>query len=84
MLKKKEKRVEKDLLLILRKILNLKKFTEIQLKRVHKNDIKHWDSLITINLIVALEENFKIKFSDNEAVKLISYPLILQILKKKI
>lgn len=33
------------------------------------NDIEDWDSLEHVNLIVAVEKNFNIKFTMNEMVK---------------
>ena len=46
--------------------------------------IKSWDSLKHINLVVALEEEFGVQFSDNEIIDLSNYPLIVSTLKGKI
>jgi len=44
--------------------------------------IKSWDSLKHMNLIIALEEEFLITIPDEEVGNLISYPLIVLILKE--
>ncbi len=44
--------------------------------------IKSWDSLKHMNLIIALEEEFQITNPDEEVGNLISYPLIVLILKE--
>ena len=78
---RKKSNIEKDLKNILSKLLKLKK-NEI----TDKTDIYNtteWDSIIQIELIVKLEEKFKIKFSQSEISKLNSYLNILKILKKK-
>jgi len=46
--------------------------------------IDTWDSLKHMNLIVALEEEFEVQFSDNEITDLSNYSLILSTLKRKI
>ncbi len=78
---RKKSNIEKDLKNILSKLLKLK-INEI----TDKTDIYNtteWDSIIQIELIVKLEEKFKIKFSQSEISKLNSYLNILKILKKK-
>lgn len=42
-----------------------------------------WDSLRQMNLIFALEEEFKVQFSDDETFEMTSYPTIRSILMKK-
>ena len=44
--------------------------------------IANWDSLRHMNLIVALEEEFKITFNDNDIPELITIPLIEAIIKE--
>ena len=46
--------------------------------------IDTWDSLKHMNLIVALEEEFEVQFSDNEITDLSNYSLILSTQKRKI
>jgi len=45
--------------------------------------IESWDSVNHMHLVVALEEEFEIEFSDDEAVELISFELILSYLQEK-
>ena len=41
-----------------------------------KGDIDNWDSLNHMNLVVALEEEFNILFSDDEIVEIVSLDVI--------
>lgn len=45
--------------------------------------IESWDSLKHMNLVVALEEEFGIQFTDEEIVEIVSYTLIKVILSQK-
>ena len=45
------------------------------------NSIESWDSLKYINLIIALEEEFGIEFTDSEISKMINFSLIKEIIK---
>jgi len=47
-------------------------------------NVKSWDSLGHLDMIIALEEGFNIDFNDDEAVKMITFPMILEIITKKI
>ncbi|MEO1945688.1 MAG: acyl carrier protein [Candidatus Thioglobus sp.] len=47
------------------------------------DNIENWDSLKHMNLIVALEEEFRIEFDDEEIVDSMNYALILNILSSK-
>ena len=42
-----------------------------------------WDSLRHMNLVLALEEEFGVQFSDEEIVEMVSVQLIIEILKVK-
>tara|TARA_Y100001970_G_C13879268_1_gene673040 strand:- start:361 stop:588 length:228 start_codon:yes stop_codon:yes gene_type:complete len=44
---------------------------------------KKWDSLAHMNLVMALEKQFKIKFTDDEITEMLSYELIVEIIKNK-
>ena len=46
--------------------------------------IESWDSLGHMNLVVALEEEFNVQFSDEEIVEMMNLQLIVEILKEKI
>ena len=46
--------------------------------------IESWDSLKHMNLVVALEEEFGVQFSDDEIIDLLNYSLIVSTLKGKI
>ena len=59
---------------------------------IPKNDIRNdaspdtidsWDSLKHMNLIVAIEEEFKIEFDDDEAFKMTNYEKIISVIKEK-
>ncbi|MDR3258504.1 MAG: acyl carrier protein [Fusobacteriaceae bacterium] len=47
-------------------------------------DIEDWDSLAQINLIIAIQKEFKIKFVLEEIVKLENVEKILELIKSKI
>lgn len=44
------------------------------------DNVKSWDSLKHMNLVVALEEEFEITFSDVEIAEMMNLPLIKQII----
>ena len=46
-----------------------------------KDNVKNWDSLKHMNLILALEEEFEVTIPDEEAADLTSYPLIRLVMK---
>lgn len=46
--------------------------------------VEKWDSLQHMNLILALEEEFGVEFSDDEIVEMLSVELILLTLEEKI
>lgn len=45
------------------------------------DNIDNWDSLKHMSLIVALEEEFEIEFSDDEIFNTMSYSLIVDVLE---
>lgn len=45
---------------------------------------RNWDSLRHMNLILALEEEFGIGFTDDEVIEMISVALILETLRAKL
>jgi acyl carrier protein len=42
--------------------------------------VPKWDSLKHLNLVLALEEQFKISLSEQETVEILSFPLIKSVL----
>jgi acyl carrier protein len=46
------------------------------------DDIESWDSLKHMNLILALEDEFNVEFSEDETVELLSYKLITLVLQE--
>ncbi len=53
-------------------------------KNISPSDIDNWDSLRHLMLIVELENEFQIKFNDDELVSLIDFASICQTISKKI
>lgn len=47
------------------------------------DNIGNWDSLKHINLVIALEREFKIEFDDRDAMKMLNYKLIKFMIKEK-
>ena len=45
--------------------------------------IESWDSLKHMNLIIALEEEFEVEFTDNEIYEMMNYTLIKSIITGK-
>jgi acyl carrier protein len=48
------------------------------------NDIEDWDSLAQINLIIAIEKEFKVKFRLEEVSNLKNIGEMLELLSKKV
>tara|TARA_B100000963_G_scaffold269345_1_gene237500 strand:- start:14932 stop:15165 length:234 start_codon:yes stop_codon:yes gene_type:complete len=53
-------------------------------KKINFKNLKTWDSINHIKLILAIESKFNIKINPDISVKLMSYMEILNFLKKKI
>ncbi len=53
---------------------------EIPVESIHEmssaDNIENWDSLHHMNLVVALEEEFKVSFDDEQISNLLNYQLI--------
>ncbi len=45
--------------------------------------IERWDSLKHMNLVLSLEEEFSITFSDEEIVKMLSVGIVIETLKAR-
>jgi acyl carrier protein len=46
--------------------------------------VKNWDSLKHMNLILALEDEFQLRFSDDEITDLLDLPTIILIISEKV
>ena len=53
-------------------------------KNISNRDIESWDSLRQINLVSAIEVEFKIEISIEEASEMLSYNIISKIIREKI
>ena len=47
------------------------------------DDVENWDSLLIINLLMAIEAEFKVSLTPEEAGGLLSVELIVQLLREK-
>ncbi len=73
--------IKKKLIKILSEILKKKIDSK---KKVKLQNLKNWDSLAQINFMMALEDNFKIRFSMEEISKLKYLDDFEKVVKKKI
>ena len=59
----------------------------IPLEQINENssyeNIENWDSLQHMNLVMALEEDFKVQLTEDDVVKIISAKAIIETLKNK-
>ena len=56
---------------------------QVTLKTSH-DDVENWDSLSIVNLMMAIEEEFQVGLSPEEAGDLLSVELITQVLQEKL
>lgn len=60
---------------------------EVPIEDIEENSspetIEKWDSLQHINLVSSLEEEFDIRFSDEEIMEMMNFGLIVYIIKQK-
>lgn len=73
--------MNKKLKKIFSKIIGIKE-SSIKLGTSPKNT-KKWDSLAHMNLIMALENELKIKFTDNEITEMLTFELVQEIIINK-
>ena len=65
-------------------LLKLLVLVFLKLNLIHLPKIqKKWDSLAHMNLVMAFEKEFKIKFSDEEINEMLNYELIEEIIINK-
>ena len=61
---------------------------EISVEEVNEelspHTIEAWDSLKHMNMVLALEDEFEIRFEDEEIIELANYRLIEEVVLKKI
>jgi len=74
-------------LLVNRVLKIVSQVMEVHLEQLNEESspdtIENWDSLKHMNLILALEEEFDVTFSDEEIVELLSVEIIVETLKEK-
>ena len=73
--------MDKKLKKIFSKIIGIKE-SSIKQSTSPKNT-KKWDSLAHMNLIMALENELKIKFTDNEITEMLTFELVKEIITNK-
>ncbi len=52
--------------------------------KTSSDDVENWDSLSIVNLMMAIEEEFQVGLSPEEAGDLLSVELISQVLQEKL
>ena len=57
------------------------KLRENNIESATFNNVKRWDSMNHLNLILSIESSFKIKIDAEESVKFLSYKYIYKYLK---
>ena len=71
----------------LQAIITLSQVMEVPLEQLKgessRDRIENWDSLKHMNLVLALEEEFDVSFSDREIVEMLSVEIIAETLKEK-
>ena len=73
-----EKRIKKVMSAVFE--VNISKIDE----KISPETLEQWDSLRHMNLIVALEEEFNIRFSEGDIVEMVTFPLIKMVITEKL
>lgn len=63
--------------------INIKKFSLDKITKINHQNFSKWDSINKLNLIIAVEQEFKIKIKDKEIENLNSFNDALKIIKNK-
>ena len=63
--------------------LDKKKYNSKNIIHLNQKNIKNWDSLRKLNLIIAVEQKFKIKVKDKQIDEFISFLKVLKIIIKQ-
>jgi acyl carrier protein len=78
---------EESMLLRERVFRIISKVMDVSFEKVNErsspDDLEKWDSLQHINLILALEEEFEVRFTDQEIVRMRDANAILETLRSK-
>lgn len=74
--------IENNIYKILKKVFRKSKIPK-KINNLKINDLEEWDSLGNFNLLLAIEDYYKIRFSLDEISKIKSTNEILDYLKKK-
>jgi len=80
---------KKDNQKISQKVLSvISKTLLVDIKDLDENtnmgDVKNWDSLNHLSLIISLEEEFNLNFIEDEIIKMISVSSIVDIINRKL
>jgi acyl carrier protein len=67
---------------VLSQVLNIP--TEEITENTSPDTEKKWDSLGHMNLVIALEDEFGINFTEQQIIEMLNYPLILCVVKETI
>lgn len=74
--------MEEKLKKIMSQILGVKE-TDIK-NDSSQDDFATWDSLQHMNLVLAIEQGFNIRFDDEEIIQLLSFEIIFETIKEKL
>jgi len=48
------------------------------------DNLPQWDSIGHLNLITSLEEEFNIKFNDDQIIQMLNFKLVIEIIKESL
>lgn len=74
--------MEQTIKAIMAKIFNVN-INELPIEKISPENIEAWDSLKHMNLILSIEEELKVEFSDEELINMMDYESIISVLKNK-
>lgn len=77
----KKKNISKRLKKIFKLVFKINK--NLNEKNLDQNKIKNWDSLNHLNLLSAIQDEFSLKFKDEDLEKITNFKNILKIIKKR-
>lgn len=64
--------------------INTKKYSSEKIIKINYKNFNKWDSINKLNLIIAIEQEFKIKIKDKEIENLNSFKDAIKIIKNKV